>query len=72
MKDGGLSPADLAEARRLILDLLRGPWTSMSPWATTNACTYLEHPSKLEERDAGCICGFRSEPAPEWMAGEAP
>lgn len=50
-----VSSDSIEEARRLLFDLLLSPYTSMSPWAITNACIYLDHP--MRPSGAACICG---------------
>jgi len=51
-----------AEARQVLLDLLRAPWNRMSPWAIARACEYLEHPDKNDgEPERGCPCGRRPD-----------
>src|SRR5262245_34118300 len=51
-----------AEARQLLLDLLRAPWNRMTPYAITRACEYLKHPDKHEgEPLRGCACGKRKD-----------
>lgn len=45
------------DARKLLLNMLRAPWSRMTPFAITNACSYLLHPSKYDDRVDGCACG---------------
>jgi hypothetical protein len=50
------------EARTMILDLLRAPWSRMTPWAISNACAYMEHPDKYDGHpEKGCPCGRRRD-----------
>lgn len=56
------------QARELLLSLLRAPWTRMSPWAISNVCAYLEHPSRIPEEPAPCPCGRFKESRPVELA----
>lgn len=62
---------DRKEARDLLLSLLRAPWTRMSPWAISNVCAYLEHPSRVPDESAACPCGRFKDARPIELAEPA-
>ena len=46
----------LAEARKMLYDLLLSPYHESSHYQITSACVYLEHPMRPSGRV--CICGM--------------
>lgn len=58
------------EARKLILNMLRAPWCQMSAFAISNACHYLEHPSRYDEKEGPCPCGRYKAGRPITAPGE--
>ena len=62
--EGTLIPTDeaLAEARKLLYNLLLAPYHESSHYQITTACVYLEHPMRPSGKR--CICGMKTPPKP--------
>ena len=52
------------EAHQHVRNLLRSPYSHMSPWAITNGCIYENHPTRKVGVPGRCVCGQREEGDP--------